>query len=160
MIGGAGDVMLLLVGGGDAGVVGKVVVGVGMERGPVSLAAGGGDAGADVGGVAGAETGSLISRSMVSGADAGSWWRRGLESPISASLVGGEDAGGTPGVYSTPSISAGRLSLVSSIRPLATRLPKDCDCPVQPNFSHLPTFSIGSNLTAKQESPPNRFFAE
>src|SRR5271170_5785433 len=105
MMGGAGGVLPPLVGGGETGAVGEVVAGVGMEKGPVSPAAGGGDAGADVGGVAGAETGSLISCSMVRGADAGGWWRRrGAESPISTSLVGEEDAGGTPGVYSTPSI--------------------------------------------------------
>src|SRR5277367_2483012 len=92
MIGGAGGVMLPLV-GGEAGAVGEVVAGVGMERGPVSPAAGGGDAAADVGGVPGAEMGSLISRSMVSGADASGWWRRrAAESPISTFLVGGEDA--------------------------------------------------------------------
>ena len=161
IIGGAGGVIPPLVSGGEAGAVGEVVARVRIEKGPGSPAAGGGDTGADVGGVARTETGSLISRSMVSGADAGGWWRRrGAESPLSSSLVGGEDAGGTPGVYPTPSISTGRLSLVTFIRPLATPLPKCCDWPVQPSFSHLLTFSIGSNLTAKRESPPNRFFAE
>jgi hypothetical protein len=76
MMAGAGGVMPPLVGGGEAGAVREVVAGVGMRRGPVSPAAGGGDAEADVGEVVGAGTGPLTSRSMVSGVDAGGWWRR------------------------------------------------------------------------------------
>jgi hypothetical protein len=66
MMAGEGGVMLPFVGVGGAAAVGEVVAGCGMEKGPVSPAAGGGDAGVNIGGVAGAGTGSLISRSTVS----------------------------------------------------------------------------------------------
>lgn len=72
MMVGEGGVMLPFVGVGVAAAVGEVVAGCGMERGPISPAAGGGDAGVNIGWSGGG--GDRISHFSLNGECSGRGW--------------------------------------------------------------------------------------